>query len=261
MKEMFLSAGQEVGRFMVKHSPAILSIAASVGVVGTAVSASKATLKANEVVQEMRYTSDERPTKKDEFKATFKFYVPTAVIAALTITCIVGSNKISNKRLEALAVAYTLSESKRREYQQKMVEKLGEKKEEKIRKEILQDKVDGHPVEVDDMNVILTGNGNHLCYDSWSGRYFRSSWEAVRHAENQINAQLLDEMAVSINDFYYCLGIPSVKSGDRLGWCTGTCRSVDMVKEKSMAMMAPNNEPCIVIDFEVEPMFDFNNNW
>ena len=51
MKEIFLSAGQEVGRFMVKHSPAILSIAASVGVIGTAVSASKATLKANEVDQ------------------------------------------------------------------------------------------------------------------------------------------------------------------------------------------------------------------
>lgn len=261
MKEIFLSAGQEVGHFMVKHSPAILSIAASVGVIGTAVSASKATLKANEVVQEMRYTSEERPTKKDEFKATFKFYIPTAVVAALTITCIAGSNKISNKRLEALAVAYTLSESRRREYQQKMIEKLGEKKEEKIRKEILQDKLDSNPVEFDDMNVILTGNGNQLCYDEWSGRYFRSSWESLRHAENQINAQILNEMRASVNDFYSFIRIPQVSSGEDLGWNSDVISENDMDTIKLTTMFGSNNEPCIVVDFEVRPLFDLNHNW
>ncbi|WP_254556795.1 DUF6353 family protein, partial [Salmonella enterica] len=80
------------------------------------------------------------------------------------------------------------------------IETLGEKKEKQIREEIDKDRIKKNPVGKSE--VIITGNGKTLCYDHTSGRYFESDMETIKRAVNTINKQMLDEMYVSLNDFY-----------------------------------------------------------
>lgn len=120
------------------------------------------------------------------------------------------------RRNAALATAYTLSESALKDYQGKVIEMFGEKKNEAVKDAVAKDKVEKNPVVT--REVIITEKGNTLCYDAISGRYFKSDIEKIKKAECELNRQMLDDMYVSLNDFYYEIGLDSVKLGDELGW-------------------------------------------
>ena len=52
----------------------------------------------------------------------------------------------------------------------KVVEAVGEKKEKKIQDAVAKERIDSHPVGTS--QIIITGKGSELCYDTVSGRYF-----------------------------------------------------------------------------------------
>ena len=70
----------------------------------------------------------------------------------------------------------------------------------------------------DEATVIKTGKGDALFYDTFSGRYFRSSVESIRTAENEMNRAAACGEFVSLNTFYDTLGLDSIKFGDDFGW-------------------------------------------
>ena len=81
-----------------------------------------------------------------------------------------------------------------------MVETIGKKKEQAIRDDIAKDRVTANPVR----EVVVTDRGSTLCYDSLSGRYFKSDIETLRKTVNDLNRRMRDEMFISLNDFYCC---------------------------------------------------------
>lgn len=236
---------KSAGNVLQKNSPYILTALGCVGVVSTAVFTAQATIKAKELIDENESCGGPELTPKEKVELCWKFYVPAVVNGALSIACILCANSENMKRQAALATLYSVSESNLKEYRKKVIETLGETKEEKIRDEVVQEKLVMDPVNED--MIIITGHGNTLCYDIHSGRYFKSDIETIRRVVNDMNHEVMGQMWVPLNDFYYALGIGSVKLGEKLGWTTDELLDVTYTTK-----LATNGQPCLVIDYDVD---------
>lgn len=188
-------------------------------------------------------------SKKEIIQLTWKFYIPSASIGILTIACIIGSNTINYKRTAALASAYGITEAAFREYKDKVVETIGKNKELQVRDEISSDKLKKNPVSENE--VIFTGKGDVLCYDCYNGRYFDSDMEKIRQAINELNEMLLTDMFVSLNDFYYALGLSNVKSGNHLGFDLDD----GLIDISFSTQLSDTGKPCLVLNYDVSPRF------
>lgn len=235
-----------------KHSPEILVGVGITGMLTTVVLAVKATPKALTLIEEKKEERDvEKLTPAETVKATWKCYIPAAVTGVLSTACIIGASAVNAKRNAALATAYTLSETALKEYKAKVIETIGEKKEEAIRDAIVQDKVENDPVS--NKEVIYTGRGETLCYDVSGGRYFMSDRETIRRIENDLNKRMLSEHYISLNEFYYELGLKPVDNGDELGWNL----SGGFIDTHTTWTSGDKGEPCLAVSFHVAPRYDF----
>lgn len=230
-----------------KRSPELLTAASVAGLIGTVVFAIRASRRATLIVDQFREEyAPENPPKKEVLKKLGLVYLPTIAMGGITIACIISANRISAKRNAVLAGLYSASEYALNEYQKKVVQTIGESKERSVRSEIAKDRILNNPVS--ENQVIMTGGGETLCYDSWSGRYFKGDPEKIRRAENEINRQVLLDMWVSVNEFYYQLGLAPTKSGEHVGW------DVDHMLEITFSShLADERTPCLVIDYKVGP--------
>lgn len=237
-----------------KHSPEILTGIGIAGMITTTVMAVRATPKALILIEERKEEiGAEKLEAMDMVKTTWACYVPAAITGTLSVACLIGASSVNARRNAALATAYTLSESALKDYQGKVIEMFGEKKNEAVKDAVAKDKVEKNPVVT--REVIITEKGNTLCYDAISGRYFKSDIEKIKKAECELNRQMLDDMYVSLNDFYYEIGLDSVKLGDELGW------NVDSgyIDLSFSSQLASDGTPCLVIDYSVAPRYDYRN--
>lgn len=229
-----------------KNSPTIFAVVAVGGIIGTAIFAVDGTIKACTICS---YDKDCKPTKKQIFKKVWKYYIPMACTAVITAACVLGSNSINKKRNAALATMYGLTDVAFREYKEKVVETIGKNKELKLRDEIDGDHIKKNPPT--DENVLLTRHGEVLCYDSLSGRYFKSDIEWIRKAINDINKDFLSEMWVSLNELYYAFGLSGTKLGDMLGWDL----EQGLVEVNFSSQLSEEGKPCLVLNYVVMPRF------
>lgn len=237
-----------------KHSPEILTGIGIAGMIITTVMAVRATPKALILIEERKEEiGAEKLEAMDMVKTAWACYIPAAITGTLSVACLIGASSVNARRNAALATAYTLSESALKDYQGKVIEMFGEKKNEAVKDAIAKDKVEKNPVVT--REVIITEKGNTLCYDAISGRYFKSDIEKIKKAECELNRQMLDDMYVSLNDFYYEIGLDSVKLGDELGW------NVDSgyIDLSFSSQLASDGTPCLVIDYSVAPRYDYRN--
>lgn len=236
-----------------KHSPEILTGIGIAGMITAIVTAVAATPKAISLIEEKKKEQKvESLSPIDTAKTVWVCYIPTTLTMALSIACIIGASKVNLKRNAALAAAYSLSETALKEYKDKVVEVVGEKKCEKIKDEIAKDKINAAPVS--SKEIIITDKGQTLCYDILSGRYFKTDIDSVKKAENKLNQQMLTEGYVTLNDFYYELGIDNIKLGDDLGWSTDR---TGLIKLEYSSQLASDGMPCLVIGHAVAPKYDF----
>ena len=120
-------------RFLRKHGGTILAVAASVGVVATAIETGKATIKA-EMLVELNKDVPEYGMK-EKGKDCWQVYIPAAVLGAGTIGCIIGSNMLSRKEIASLSAAYVALGKSYQQYRRQVAERIGVEEEEKLRME------------------------------------------------------------------------------------------------------------------------------
>lgn len=239
----------------VKHSPEILVGLGIAGSVGAVIFGVKATPKALRLIEERKKKEKkEKLTVKETIATTWKCYIPTLALETMSIACILGSKKIDSKRYAALAAAYSLTEGQLKDYQKKVVEVVGEKKAEAIKDAVAEEQIKNNPIVSDDQ-VIFTGLGDTLCYDSVSGRYFKSDIEKIRRAANEINRRLLNEEYISLNEWYYELNLAPISIGESLGWNIGT----GYLEIAFSSQLANGDKPCLVIGYDIGPRWDFQN--
>lgn len=223
-----------LGKSVVDHLPGILTATGIVGFTSAIVFAVRATPKAMaaiDLAKSDKHPSDMNPRSTlnpyEVVKATWKYYIPTVGLTIASGACVIGGLSINARRSAAIATAYTLTDQAFREYQQKVVETVGEKKEEKIRSEVAQE----HVSEYIPAKTIITGRGEQPCYDSLSERTFYSDVETLRQKANDLNEALSDEMFISVNEWYDAIGLSHYDPpgqtaagravGDLIGWENG----------------------------------------
>lgn len=243
-------------RVVVDNSPVILTAIGVTGALTTAYLSGKASFKAAELILNESYWAETEPEThpfeaKDKVRLVWRLYIPAATTGLLTVACIIMANRIGGRRAAALAVAYSLSERAFDEYKLKVIERIGSKKEQTIRDEIAQERVDRDPVS--NKAVIVTGSGSVLCYESYTGRYFLCDMETLRKAENDVNHQVLHDSYASLSDLYDCIGLPHTANSEEVGW--NSDRLLDI---SYSAVMSEDGKPCISVDFTVAPVRHYN---
>lgn len=255
---------------LAKYSPEILTGIGIAGMITTTIIAVKSTPKAlslmdKELKRQNQELADEAErngeamfaeTAKlkpiDVLRVTWKCYIPTVTIGAASIACLIGASSVHSKRNAVLATAYKLSETAFSEYKEKVIETIGEKKEEVIRDKVHKERMEKDPVSKNE--VFITDSGETLCYDYNTGRYFKSDIEKIRRAINTLNKKMLLDGYVSLNEFYEEIGIARTSTGDRLGWNTDS----DLIDLNFSSQLTEDGKPCLVIDFKVAPKYNFD---
>lgn len=241
---------KNLGGIVSKNSPHILTGLGCAGLLSTAILTAKATPKALALLEDEEQYREKKNflsmTKLDKAKLTWKCYIPAGAVGIASIGCIIGANTVNTRRNAAIASLYAMSETAFREYKSKVVQEIGQSKETKIYDDTIKDKIINNPPKD---NIILTGNGDVLCLDLLSGRYFESSMEFIRQKINDLNYDLRSEMRLDLNEYYYEVGLPPIPLGELVGF--------DLEKGQVEAVystqMTPNGKPCIVVDLYVYP--------
>lgn len=250
------SVMRAIGSSLRENSPLILTGFAVAGLVSTTVLAVRATVKATPIADDILSVGGTGKTRREEYlevlQATWPLYIPAAVTGTVTIACIIGANTISSKRQAALIGAYSITEAAFREYKDKVVEQIGKNQEQKVRDGIAQDRVNNDPMR----EVIITGNGDVLCYDTYTGRYFQCNIETLRKAQNDINLQCIHEMNASQNEFYRKIGLPAVSNGDEVGWNTD-----NVLDLRFSTVLTEDGKPCLVISYAKNPEPKYYKIW
>lgn len=236
---------KQAEKLVIDNSPAILTGVAVAGTVATALLTGRTAVRIYQKLEEQDPNNELSPA--EVAKLVWPECIPPVVIGTATITCIVASNRVSSRRAAALATAFSLSEQAMQEYKAKVIEKFGEGKEQSVRDAVAHDRVMANPPSRN--TVIVTGDGDVLCYDSYSGRYFTSSAEKIRRAVNQLNHRLLSDMYASLNDFYILLGLEQVEVGEEVGWTSDKLLDVFI-----SATVTEEERPCLVIVFDNTPI-------
>lgn len=263
---------KQTEKLITDNSPMLLTSIGVAGTVGTAILASRASFKAAEVLQEheamLQYAAkdvndsrqiygldDIKPeivplSLKQKAKLVWPLYIPSIATGTCTIAAIVFANRIGTRRAAAIAAAYSVSEKAFTEYKDKVVEVIGEKKEEKLRGEIAQAQVDATSP---GSGQVIVVNGDVLCLESYTGRYFKSSYENIRNAENTIGAEVINNGFASLGDFYTELGLPRTSDCEEVGWTTDKMPKIDI-----SACVAEDNKPCLVMAYTVVPIRNYH---
>lgn len=236
-----------------KHSPEILTGLGITGMITTTVLAVKATPKALKLIEEAEREKQEPLTKAEKVKACWKCYIPATTSGIFSAACLIGANSVNARRNAALATAYKISEKALTEYQEKVTETIGEKKEKTIREKIDKDHIERNPVSKNE--VLIAKGGDTLCYDSLSGRYFKSEIEAIRRAENTLNKRILSDIcgSLSLNEFYDEIGLDHIDIGYEMGWNVN-----NLIDIRISSHIADDDRPCVVIGHDNRPEYNFD---
>lgn len=208
-----------------------------------------------EAAKDNNYDNFEEVTElpiKDKIRVTWKIVLPTVAIFGGSAALILGGNRIWAKRNAVLAAGYAVLDKAYQEYTSKAVDILGVEKESEIRKAVTEDKIKADPVP-ESRQIVESGNGVTLCYDTLIGRYFKSDKNHIDSVINALNKRMLTEMYISLNELYSDLDLPTVELGDHLGW------NIDngLIEPMYDTILTEGGVPCITMSFLVRPRYDY----
>lgn len=194
-----------------------LTATASAGVVSTAYLASKATLKAEQLV-------NDEMTRKEAIKATWKLYIPAVSSGVGTVLCIICIGRLGHKQRLALAGAYNMLASSFKDYRDAVMKLYGEEADKAVIEEVAAEQAkDTHIVAYDILDTTtldLEDLGEQVVrfYDVYGERFFEAKPTKVLQAEYHHNRNFILEGGVSLNKFYDFLGLAPMVGGDEVGW-------------------------------------------
>ena len=237
--------------FLSNNSPLILTCMGVVGTVSTAIMASQATIKAQDILYD---NGAEDLPWQDQIRITWKCYIPTVLMGTTTIGCIVGSHLCSQKQQEAMQSAYLLSQATLQEYQRRVVERIGRNKEREVYDEavaaVAERQAPSQLYSDGGMagEVIDTGKGNTLFYDVPGQQYFKSDINFLKAQVNDLNFEVRSEMYFDWNEIYYRWGLPMRKYGSEMIFDVDHPLELRLVPE-----MMDNGQVRIMLDYELFP--------
>lgn len=236
-----------------RSSPALCTGGAIVGVAATAYLSAKAALKADKIIRMADYNLHPggpaefpKDRRKRHAKLVWKCYIPPAVAVVLTSGCVIGTARIGHSRAAAAQAAFALTERAYSEYRDAVVEEIGEKKEEALRAKLAEKQVHANPP------MLISGPGNVLCCELYTGRYFTSDMETLRKAVNDINARIIQQDSCTMDDFYYLVGLQPTSYSADVGWA-----SDKMLELEFSTVLTEDGRPCLAFSYNYyRPLYE-----
>lgn len=224
-----------------KSSPNTLFAAGIVGVVGTVVLSSRATLKAVEVNKETKnmldqinnlehddYSEQDRVRDKavlySQTAVTYmRLYAPTLIVGTLSVACLTQSHRVLTQRNMALSAAYAGVEKALNGYRERVIAEVGPEREAKIWQPV--EKVDVIDAEGKKTKVeVPTAEGGSpykVLFDesnvNWNKAHEYNQL-FLNAQQNYANDLLRARGHVFLNDVHDMLGLPRTKAGQIVGW-------------------------------------------
>jgi hypothetical protein len=245
MKLVPVAIGRRVARSTLlaqKNSPGFLLGAGIVGMVGSTVLASRATLKVHAIKEEAKTNLDmARTLKHDDYSETdrqkdisliyvqtsikvARLYAPAIILGGVSIAALAHSHNILTRRNAALTAAYAALDKGFKEYRARVVDKYGEEEDRNLR-------YGTREVEVVDLEtkekktITRVAPGEPSVY----ARFFdnsSTSWSKepeynllfLKCQQNYANDLLRSRGHVFLNEVYDMVGVPRSKAGSVVGW-------------------------------------------
>ena len=202
----------ESRKFIEKNSSTILTCIGAAGVVATTALAINATTKAVYILDDAEDEKGEELTTKEKIKTVGPIYIPTILTGTSTIACIFGANILNKKQQAALTSVYTMVNNSYNEYRNKVQDIYGDEADNTIKNEISKQKYKQENIEWE------LGCNEVVFFDEYSGRFFKSTMQAVQEAEYKFNRNFALREYADLNEFYDFLGLERTEEGDILGW-------------------------------------------
>lgn len=231
---------------VVKHSPEILMGLGIAGVITSTVLACRSTLKVQEIldykeenmnnIKEVLAEGREDYTEEDARKdktiimtttaiRIMKLYIPSVIIGAGSIACLLESHNVMRNRNAGLAAALAATTESFKQYRERVTEKYGDEVDKEMRYGIKKEKKekDGKKTKEE---IVVGCDEKEL---SGYARYFNENninWSDdpqfnlmfLRQNQNWANDKLISQGYLYLNDVYEALGFPKSKAGQVVGW-------------------------------------------
>ena len=199
----------DIQRFLNKHSPLILTIVASGGVIITAALSVKATPKAIDIINNKEKEKGEKLTTFEKIRYGWKPYVPAIFSGVGTIVCIGGIEYLNKKTQASIISAYTLLNNTYTQYTDNIKKLCGKETDILAKQEIVQAQYDDNYIPF----------GDELLFFDYEGmRFFTSTMDHVLAAETKFKESLMSRGYATLNEYYAYLGLQPVEFGYQLGW-------------------------------------------
>lgn len=239
--------------FFHKHSTKILAGLAVASEIGAVIFAAKEGPIAQDRLKELG--PDAKWT--DKLKKIGPVYLPAFGMLALSTGCIIGGCAVGEKKVAILSGLYSASEAALKEYEKKVVETVGHEKAQEIQDAVAQQCMEEHPIT--SATIYATGHGDQLIYDPLSGRYFTSDPNFVVKTASVMNQRIQGssgtngEMFVSVNEWYYELGLEPVGLGDYVGWSIDNLLDIPIDPQCWSHTTSPDNRSAFMITYYNKP--------
>ena len=254
MKEKLMNVYNGVKGKVEKHSPEILLGVGVVGVVATTVTACKATMKLNDILDECVETREkiksvqENPNYQDRYSEEdaqkdltinyvqtgvkiVKLYAPSVALGVFSVGCLLGSHNVMQKRNAALSAAYLTVDKSFKEYKQRVIDRVGEEVEKEIRYGIKAEEIETTVTDEEGNEFVVpetVKTMNPTLYSDYARFFDEASpyWQKdpeynlmfLRAQQQYANDLLRAKGRLFLNDVYDMLGIEKTKAGQIVGW-------------------------------------------
>lgn len=269
---------QKVGRaglLLQKQSPHLLFGAGIVGVIGTAILASRATLKLSEKLdaaeQEIADVKSDLKHRKGQYQKDLtyvytkntieiaKLYAPAVALGAVSIGCLTGSHIQLTKRNTAVTAAYAAVSKAYDNYRDRVRKELGEDKELEVYHAATIEKV---MVDGKSQDIVVADPNKYSPYarifDEGSIQYTKNAELNklfVMAQQNYLNDLLHARGHVFLNEAYDALGLERSSAGAVVGWVLdeGGDNYIDFgLYRPASARFVNGLERNIILDFNVD---------
>lgn len=259
---------QAVGRKLIRRLPGIMT-ASGVALNGIAlVSGIRATGKAVRVLDAKEEELERELENEEKLKEVWKLYIPTAGEFLLGNALIIGGAAMRNKENAMLMTACSIADMTLKEYKNRAIELFGEEKAEELENEVMKKKLieakkrQGEKIDIEDINpeeTSLIEPGKLMpdasepiwFYVEYSGHIIRTTRMEIERAVSECNKHLYSQNFVSINDFFWELGMKEVRMGsmgEAFGW-----RADKGIIDVRYSLYEISGVPCYVVRFINDP--------
>ena len=254
----FMSTCEDASKFIDKNSPAILTGLGIAGMFFTMIFVDRAARKSKQILDEARIevevSGDE--VKKEVYTEAVKeiapSYIPVILAAAGSTVCLIKSCTISSKRVAALTTSCAVLDTAFKNYRNKVVETIGERKEEKIRDSINKEELEKTKVP----EGIVCLDGEVLFYDKYRDGYFSARPDDVLNGVAEVNNTIYNNGMgyASIRDLYLEIDPRLASKASTVeGW-----NSSNPLLVRFTYGVAPNMSTCWFIDYINPPIVNYD---